>query len=116
MSPTLDQGRLAALSESPICNPPSYCIFDGENPISFRFELAFQRVRVYFQWNRLVASAVQETSHVKLTKARNTQLAILFNVDQFMEQQPTGEWSVRDDHIAERDRSRCGLVRQFLEA
>jgi hypothetical protein len=48
------------------------------------FKATAKPVRIDFQRNRLVASALKKSANVKLAEARNAKLPILFHVDEFV--------------------------------
>lgn len=64
-----------------------------------------KRIRIHFQWNRLVASAIQESAHVEFRESRDAKLPILLHMYEFVEQQSVSERLVRDHYVRERDRA-----------
>jgi hypothetical protein len=97
-------------SQSSFCVPFLDLILHRRLLGRVRLESTFQRVRIHFQRNRLVAATIQESAHVKLGEARNAKLPILLYMDEFVKQETVVERFMGDHDIAERDRSHSRLV------
>src|SRR5207302_2874896 len=79
-------------------------------------KLAAKGVGVNLKRDAVVPAARQEPLDVQLRESRNPKLAILLDVDEFMEQESVRERHVRYHRIAERDGGHLGEVRQVREA
>ena len=79
-------------------------------------ETAAKSVGILFQRDAIVAPARKESPDVKLRESRNPKLAVLLNVDEFVEQEPFSKRHVRYHDITERDGGHLEEVRQVREA
>src|SRR5207302_10808639 len=79
-------------------------------------KLAAKGVGVNLKRDAVVPAARQEPLDVQLRESRNPELAILLDVDEFMEQESVRKGHVRYHRIAERDGGHLGEVRQVREA
>ncbi len=68
-------------------NPERYFIGHGELLPTVCLELAAKSVGVHLQRDAFVAAARQESSDIQLQESRNSKLAVLLDVDEFMEQE-----------------------------
>lgn len=103
-------------SKPALPDPPRHFVGHGELPPRVRLEPAAKLVGVRLQRDSVVAAARQESPDVQFRESRNPKLAILLDMDEFMEQQRVRKRHVRYHDIAESRSGHLGDVRQVREA
>jgi len=79
-------------------------------------EEGFEGVGVDFEGDVVVAAAGEEAADVEFGKAGDAELAVLFDVDEFVEEKCAGEGLMGDDDVAEGDGGHEGEVGEIVEA
>jgi len=91
--------------------------FDGERRRGAGFKTGAERVGIHFQWDGVIAAAGEESLNVKIGEAADgSKLAVLFDVDKFVEEQGGSEWLVGNDDLIETDSGHLCEVWEILEA
>src|SRR4029078_2047491 len=87
-----------------LANPLFDHVTDRENFVGVVRVLPIQCVRIYFQWDGVVGSAVEKSAHVEFSEAVDSQLVVLLNVNQLVKEQSGVERLMRHDDVRVGDR------------
>ena len=91
--------------------------FDRERRPGVGFETGSERVGIHFERDGVIAAAGEESLNVEIGEAADSsELAVLFDMDEFVEEQLGRQRLVGDDDLMERDGGHLCEVWEILEA
>src|SRR2546429_290556 len=104
--------RLEPAVEDPRCD----LILNGKRTIGMRLESSAQFVSVDFERDAVVSAAVEKAANIEFGKAGNTELAVLFHVNQLVKQSADGDGIMEGHNVLKGDRLHEGEIRQVGKA